>query len=90
MSAYSKVTRHGQITLPASVRKKLGISEGDLVEINIVDDKAILVPKKMIDKSQSYFWTKEWQEVEKEAEADIKTGKVKKFNSTDELFKELD
>ncbi|MBN1191597.1 MAG: AbrB/MazE/SpoVT family DNA-binding domain-containing protein [Dehalococcoidales bacterium] len=31
MPTYSKVTRHGQITLPAPVRKSLGIEEGDMV-----------------------------------------------------------
>ncbi len=90
MSTYSKITRDGQITLPASIRKKLGISEGDLIEIDIVDDKAVLVPKKMIDKSQSYFWTQEWQAAEKEAEEDIKKSRVKKFDSVKELIKELD
>lgn len=35
MPAYSKVTRHGQITLPSSVRKELGIEEGDLATIAI-------------------------------------------------------
>ena len=60
MPAYSKVTRHGQITLPASVRKELGIEEGDLVEIEVVDERAVLMPKKLVDKSQAYFWTKKW------------------------------
>jgi antitoxin MazE len=90
MTAYTKVTRHGQITLPASVRRKLGIEEGDLLEIEVLDERAVLVPKKLVDKSQAYFWTKEWQEAEKEAEEDIKAGRVKTFNSIDELIKDLD
>ena len=90
MPTYSKVTRHGQITLPASVRKELGIQEGDLIEIEIVDERAVLMPKKLIDKSQSYFWTNQWQEGEKEADRDIKAGRVKTFNSVEELFKDLD
>jgi len=90
MSAYSKVTRHGQITLPASIRKKLDIHEGDLVEIEVVDEKAMLMPKKLIDKSQAYFWTKRWQESEREADEDIKAGRVKTFNSVDELIEDLD
>ena len=65
MAVYSKVTRHGQITLPASIRKQLGVTEGDLIEIAVVDDKAVLMPKKLIDSSQAYFWTKEWQKAEK-------------------------
>ena len=89
MPAYSKVTRHGQITLPASVRKELGVEEGDLVEIEIIDEKAVLIPKKLVDKNQAYFWTKEWQEAEKEASEDIKAGRVKTFDSAEELIKEL-
>jgi AbrB family looped-hinge helix DNA binding protein len=83
------MTRHGQITLPALVRKSLGIEEGDIVEIEVIDEKAVLVPKRLVDKSQSYFWTKKWQEGEQEADADIKAGRVKEFNSAEELIKDL-
>ena len=89
MAAYSKVTRHGQITLPVSVRKKLGLEEGDLLEVTIEDDRAVLLPKKLIDKSQAYFWAKEWQEAEREASEDIKAGRVKIFDTAEELIKDL-
>jgi len=90
MPTYSKVTRHGQITLPAPVRKSLGIEEGDLVEIEVIDEKAVLVPKRLVDKSQAFFWTKKWQEGEKEADEDIKAGRVKVFDSAEELIKDLE
>jgi len=86
----TKVTRHGQITIPASVRKQLGIEEGDLVEIAVEDEKAVLMPKKLVDKSQAYFWTRRWQEGEREADEDIKAGRVKTFDSVDELVKDLE
>jgi antitoxin MazE len=86
----TKVTRHGQITLPASVREQLGIEEGDIVEIEVEDERAVLMPKKLIDKSQAYFWTKRWQKDEREADEDIKAGRVKSFDSADELIKDLD
>ncbi len=86
----TKVTRHGQITLPASVRKLLGIEEGELVEIDVEDEKAVLMPKKLVDKSQAYFWTKKWQEGERAADEDIKAGRVKTFDSVDELIKDLE
>jgi len=89
MPTYSKVTRHGQVTLPASVRRELGVEEGDLVEIEVIDDRAILMPKKLVDKSQAYFWTKRWQEEEKEADEYIKAGRVKVFDSVDELIEDL-
>ena len=90
MTTYSKITRHGQVTLPASIRKKLGIQEGDIVEVLIEDDRAVLLPKKIVDKSQAYFWSKDWQEAEKEANEDIKSGRVKTFETAEQLIKDLD
>jgi antitoxin MazE len=90
MGTYSKITRNGQVTLPASVRRQLGIKEGDVVEVVVVDDKAVLLPKKLVDKDQVYFWTKEWQEAEKEASEDIKAGRVQTFDSVEELFEDLE
>jgi AbrB family looped-hinge helix DNA binding protein len=86
----TKVTRHGQITLPASVREQLGIEEGDIVEIEVEEERAVLMPKRLVDKSQAYFWTKRWQKGEKEAAEDIKAGRVKTFESVDKLIKDLD
>ena len=90
MPAYSKVTRHGQVTLPAPIRKELGIREGDIIEITIEDEKAVLLPKKLVDASQAYFWTKEWQEAEWEASEDIKAGRVKTFETAEELIRDLE
>ena len=56
----------------------------------MVQGKVILALKKLVDKSQVYFWTKEWQEAEKKATEDIKTGRVKTFDSVEELIKDLD
>ncbi len=41
-------------------------------------------------KSQAYFWSKEWQEAEMDAERDIKSGHVKAFDLVDELIEELE
>jgi AbrB family looped-hinge helix DNA binding protein len=86
----TKVTRHGQITLPAAVREQLGIEEGDIVEIKVEEERAVLTPKKLVDKSQVYFWTERWQKGEREAAEDIEAGRVKTFESVDELVKDLD
>jgi hypothetical protein len=42
-----------------------------------------------IIRSQAYFWTKEWQEAEKEASADIKAGRVKTFKDVKKLMEDL-
>ena len=55
MTAYRKVSRQGRITLPASVRKDVNVEQGDLVEIQVVGERAVLKPKKLVNKSQAYF-----------------------------------
>ena len=41
--------------------------------------------KKIVDTDQSYFWSKKWQSLEKEAGKNIKEGKTHKYNSLKEL-----
>jgi hypothetical protein len=48
------------------------------------------MPKKLVDKSQAYFWTRKWQEGEREAGEDIKAGPVKTFDSVEELISDLE
>ena len=88
--ALTKVTRHGQITLPSEVRRAMEIEEGDLIEVRVQNDNVVLTPKRLVDKSQAYFWTKDWQAAEAEAEADIKAGRVRAFDSVDSLLEDLD
>ncbi|EEB74134.1 AbrB/MazE/SpoVT family DNA-binding domain-containing protein [Thermococcus sp. AM4] len=38
----TKVTRNYQITIPAEIRKALGIREGELLEVNIEGDRIVL------------------------------------------------
>jgi hypothetical protein len=46
--------------------------------------------KKLNNKNHAYFWTKKWQDAEKEAEEDIKAGRTKTFDSVNDLLKELE
>jgi AbrB family looped-hinge helix DNA binding protein len=39
-----KVLQKGKITIPAGIRQKLGINEGDYVKLEIVDGKLVLLP----------------------------------------------
>lgn len=47
------------------------------------------MPKRLVDKSQAYFWTPGWQKGEQKASADIKAGRVKVFDTVDELLDDL-
>ena len=87
--ALTKVTRNGQVTIPAELRRQVGIDEGDLIELDVVGDHLVLMPKKLIDKSQTYFWTAKWQAAERQAQKDIDAGRIQEFSSIDKLIRKL-
>ncbi len=88
--SFTRVTRNGQITLSARVRRAANIEVGDYIAVRVTSDGVLIVPHKLIDKSQAYYWTEEWQKGEREADEDIKAGRVKGFATTEELFADLD
>ena len=90
MEQLVKITRGGQVTIPAEMRRQAGIEIGDYVEVRMVDGRLVLVPKQLIDKDQTWFWTEEWQAAEREAENDLRAGQVKEFDTLDELIADLD
>ena len=85
-----QIRQNFQITLPAEIRKKLHLEVGDFLEAEIKDGRVIIKPQKTIDAQQAWFWSKEWQEGEKEAQADLGAGKVKKFKNVEDLIADLD
>ncbi len=84
-----KVARRGQITLPASLRKAARIQEGDYLRFTVEDESIRVEVQKLVDRDQAYFWTREWQEGEREAGEDIGIGRLKTFDSVDDLIDEL-
>ena len=50
--------------------------------------KAGIAPKG-VPQSQAWFWSRKWQKWEKQADKDIAAGKVKGFDSMDELISSL-
>lgn len=51
-------------------------------------EKANLVPRG-VPKDQAWFWTQEWQEWQRQAEADIEAGRVKRFDQVADLIADL-
>jgi AbrB family looped-hinge helix DNA binding protein len=82
MSELIQVRKKAQVTLPQSVRQELGIEEGDFLDIQVRSGEIVLKVKKLVDKEQAWFWTNRWQQGEKEAEEDIRTGRVHNFRDT--------
>lgn len=86
--ALTKVTRNFQISIPKAIRDKLHIEQGDFVDISDRDGEIVLTPKKLIDADQAWFWTPGWQKGEREADEDIKAGRLTgPFKTTEEMKK---
>ncbi len=70
----AKIKRNYQLTIPRSIRKKMKLAVGDHVEIDVEGNQVIIKPLKLIHADQEYFYTKEWQDKEAEADKDIEKG----------------
>lgn len=76
----------GQLTLPEEIRSAAHLEEGDLLEAELTDEGILLRPQKVIDASQAWFWTPEWQAGEREADADAVAGRTETFDSGPEFL----
>lgn len=84
------VRAKGQVTIPTDVRRAVRLEEGDPVRVEIVEDGILLRPMKLIDASQAWFWTPEWQVMEREADEDIAAGRVQRFESDEDFLAALE
>jgi antitoxin MazE len=71
-----KVKKNYQITIPQNLRRIFRLVVGDYVEMDIKDNTLVIRPVKVVHPDQAYFFTKEWQEKEAEADKDIAEGKL--------------
>jgi len=78
------------VTIRAALRREAGIEIGDYLEVRLEEDRLVLLPKQVIDKSQAYIWTEAWQEGEREAEEDLRAGRAKRFETLKDLIADLD
>ena len=74
--ALSKITRNFQISIPKGVREALGLREGDYLEVEERDGEIVMVPQRLVDADQAWFWTPEWQAGERRVEEDLRRGRV--------------
>ena len=90
MSTLGKIQRNFQVTIPAAIRKKAKIKEGDLVDFEVTPEGVLIKPQETIDRSQAWFWSAGWQEEEKKVQEGIKKGKLKRSSGVEEFLAELD
>src|SRR4030042_162651 len=89
MAELVQLRKKAQLTLPQSVREKLDIEEGDFMDVQVRNGEIVLRVKKLVDKEQAWFWTERWQRGEKEAEEDIRAGRVEHFDNAEQAIASL-
>ncbi|MDQ3956656.1 MAG: AbrB/MazE/SpoVT family DNA-binding domain-containing protein [Actinomycetota bacterium] len=85
----SRMRAKGQVTVPRDVREAARIAEGDPIRFEIVEEGILLRPQKVVDASQAWFWTQEWQDGERRATEDIRKGRTEVFNSDADFLASL-
>ena len=84
-----RIQKNKNITLPRWVMELFHVSTGDFIRIEKRNGAVLLHPGKLVDPSQAYFWTPEWQAGEKKVEEEKRKGQAKFFRSAEELLKDL-
>jgi len=84
-----KVKAKAQITLPAKVRRALGIEEGDYLEAKVEGNKVVLIPQTLITKFPPVALSEQGEKMLKEALEEVRAGKVKEHESAESLINEL-
>ena len=80
--------KRGTITVTSELRKKLGIVSGDTLHADVKNGKLVLTPVDFIPRTLEL--SPEGVKKETEAEEDIKHGRVKRFDSVEELLKDVE
>lgn len=82
--------QNSQVTIPKNIIDKLKLKTGDNLEIRIENDEIKLKPVLIIDRSQAWYWSEEWQNKLREADMDLKQGKIKHAKNVEDLIKQLE
>ena len=85
--AITKIGPKHQVTIPKEVFEGLGLGTGDYLEVAMQERRILMTPQKLIPKDDAWFYTKEWQAKEREADEDIARGDVDgPFDSSKDLI----
>ena len=91
MPTVMKISPQGQIRIPKKVLETLQIVPGDYVEVDVENGQAVLKPRKLIDPAQGWYWTREWQKMEREVDQEMEDEKSSElFQTAEEGLKWLD
>ena len=90
MATVMKISPQGQIRIPKKLMESLGIGGGDYIEVELENGQIALKPRKLIDPSQGWYWTKEWQKEEAVVDEQVQKGDLSpRFRTAEEGMKWL-
>jgi AbrB family looped-hinge helix DNA binding protein len=90
MPEIMKISPQGQIRIPKKIMTTLGIEKGDYFQVDVEEKQIVLKLRKLIDPSQGWYWTREWQKMEADVDEEIKKDQVSaKFESAEQGLKWL-
>lgn len=86
------VQARGTLALPAELRRRHHLDDpGAQVRLVERDDGVIeLHPLAAVPTGQRWFWTEQWQRMERAADKDIAAGRVRRYENVDDLLAALD
>ena len=84
--AFTELRKKSQITIPKDIVSKLGLKEGDLLEVEEKEGKINIIPVKIYPKK----YIKELKEEIEEIKYRISNGEQALFENVDEMFKSLE
>ena len=88
---HTRLRDKGQITLPGLIRNYLHVDSGDEIIFDIDENGKVYLSKaQIIPADQAWFWTERWQEMEREAQAEINSGRTNRYDSVEKLFASLE
>ncbi len=61
MSIIVKIQKNFQIIIQADIRKKANIKVEDVINLKSLKRVFLIKPQEILDLSQVWFWSKEWQ-----------------------------
>ena len=85
------VQSRGLIAIPTSIRRRFGLDQpGAQVEVIELEGEIVLRPHVAVPADQAWFWAERWQQMEREADDAIGTGRVNATDGVDDLLADLD
>ena len=84
--------KRGLIAFTPELRKRLRLDEpGAQLEVQELPDGTFRIRGAVaVPSDQAWFWTDRWQQMEREADLDIAAGRVKQYESVDDMLADLD